>query len=107
MIFNTNKNLECNNKEKSLSYYLYTSDRKFSDLSNQLHNNFCKSNKNTANLSDNLYRNESNKTHKSFSPKKTSKNMNFRKISPNNFRKSSPNNFRKISPKRSYRKNNR
>ena len=103
MIFNTNKIVECNNKDKSLSYYMYTSDRKYSDLSTQLHNNFCKSKKNTATLLNNSNKNESNnfsnKICKTFSPKKTSKNSNFRKSSPNKFRKS--------SPKGSFRKKNR
>ena len=102
MIFNTNKIVECNNKDKSLSYYMYTSERKYSDLSTQLHNNFCKSNKNTTTLLNNSNRNEnnnfSNKIHKSFSQKKTSKDSKFRKSSPNKFRNS--------SPKRSFRKNN-
>jgi len=86
MIFNTNNNLKCN-KEESLSYYVYTSERKYSDLSNKLHNNFCKSNKNTAMLLNNSNKNESNdfnnKIHKSFS----SKNSNFRKSSPNKIKK--------------------
>ena len=102
MIFNTNKNFECN-KEESLSYYVYTSERKYSDLSKNLHNNFCKSTKKTVMLLNNLDRNVSNnfsnKISKSFSPKKTSKNS--------NFRKSSPNKYRKCSPKRTFRRKNR
>ena len=83
MIFNTNKNIECK-KDESLSYYMYTSERKYSDLSKQFHDNWCKSNnKNTATLLNSTNRNESsnfnNKIHKSYSPKKTSKNSSFRK----------------------------
>ena len=104
MIFNTNKNIECK-KDESLSYYMYTSERKYSDLSKQFHDNWCKSNnKNTATLLNSTNRNESsnfnNKIHKSSSPKKTSKNSSFKKGSPNS-------NFRKGSPKRTFRKNNR
>ena len=96
MIFNTNKNIECNNKDKMLSYYVYTSERKYSDLSKQFHDNWCKSNnKNTATLLNSTNKNESsnfnNKIHKSSSPKKTSKNSS----------------FRKGSPKRTFKKNNR
>lgn len=91
MIFNTNKNIKCN-KDDSLSYYMYTSERKYSNLSYQLHDNFCKSNKNTTRLLSNSNMTESNnfsnKINKSFSPKKTSKNSKFRKSSPKgSFRK--------------------
>ena len=47
MIFNTNKNTQCNKKSESLSYYTYTSERKYSDSTKTLHDNFCKNIKNT------------------------------------------------------------
>ena len=71
MIFNTNKNTECK-KDESLSYYMYTSERKYSDLSKQLHDNFCKSNKNTAMLLNSSNRNE---VKKSFTQKKKFKSI--------------------------------
>ena len=48
MIFNTNKNTQCNKKNESLSYYMYTSERKYSDSTKTLHDNFCKNIKNTS-----------------------------------------------------------
>ena len=110
MIFNTNKIVECNNKSKSLSYYVYTSEIKYSDLSKQLHDNFCKNNnKNTATLLNSTNRNESsnfnNKIHKSSSPKKTSKNRSLTRKGSPIFPKNRS--FRKGSPNRSFRKNNR
>ena len=86
---------------------MYTSERKYSDLSKKFYDNWCKSNnKNTATLLNTTNRNESSnfndKIHKSSSPKKLQKIAVLEKVVP--FQKRS---FRKGSPKRSFRKNNR
>ena len=74
MIFNTNKNTQCNKKNESLSYYTYTSERKYSDSSNLLHDNFCKNIKNTSTLVAPISLDNSHKDQKKY--KSTNKNCN-------------------------------
>ena len=73
MIFNTNKNVDIKRAE-SLSYYMYTSDRKYNDLSKTLHSNFCKTSNNTTLLNNSL---------------KFTKSKTLKKNSPKDFKKSS------------------
>jgi len=97
MIFNTNKNTQCNKKSESLSYYTYTSERKYSDSTKTLHDNFCKNIKNTSALLEPIITldntNNNRKTSKKSSnknnfyrSKKQSPRMNRKGISKNNFK---------------------
>ena len=93
MIFNTNKNTQCNKKNESLSYYTYTSERKYSDSTKTLHDNFCKNIKNTSTLLepiitiDNTNHNKkSSKKNDFYRSKKQSPRMNIKGISRNNFK---------------------